>query len=170
MKRILKAALISAPLVLLLHFAALAQSSPFLLLSKDASGVIFNGSLSMTLTSNANCDQTQFIFPDGSRLVSGNFSLRTDSSGLGTFSGSAQIVLPDGRVLQGLLRGAVGLKARCDPNTSNNDCRAPGRLVGRFEATQAVIINFTADPCLLCASPLPVYRGGLDGVIDLTAP
>jgi hypothetical protein len=169
MKRNLKAALISASLILLLHFATLAQS-PNLLLSKNALGPILNGLLSLNLTPNANCDQTQGLIPDGSRLVSQNFSLRTDSSGLGTFSGFAQIVAPDGRVIiQGSLRGTVGLKARCDPNTSNNDCRAPGRLVGIFESTQ-VIVNFTAEPCLLCASPMPIYIGGLDGVIDLSAP
>jgi hypothetical protein len=172
MKRNMKAALISAPLVLLLHFASLAQSSSLLLLSKNANGPISNGSLSLALTSNANCDQTQNLIPDGSKLVSGNFSLRTDSTGLGTFSGSAQIVTPSGLVLQGSLRGTVGVNPRCDPSTSNRNCRAPGRLEGIFEGTQAlsqvIMLNFTAEPCLQCAPPVPTYRGGLDGVISAT--
>jgi len=170
MKRNMKAALISAPLVLLLHFASLAQSSNLLLLSKNANGPITNGSLSLTLTSNVNCDQTRGIIPDGSKLVSGNFSLRTDSTGLGTFSGSAQIVTPSGLALQGSLRGTVGVNPRCNPSTSNTDCRAPGRLEGIFEGTQAlsqvIMLNFTAEPCLQCAPPVPTYRGGLDGVIS----
>jgi hypothetical protein len=166
MKLNLKAALISASLILLLHFATLAQS-PNLLVSKNAFGPIVNGLLSLNLSSNANCDQTQGLIPENSRLVSENFSLRTDSSGLGTFSGFAQIVAPDGRVLtQGSLRGTVGLKARCDPSTSDNDCRAPGRLVGIFENTQ-VMLNFTAEPCSLCGGPV-TYIGGLDGVISFT--
>ena len=170
MKRNLKAALISAPLVLLLHFASPAQS-PNLLLSKNANGPISNGSLSLTLTSNVNCDQTQGLIPDGSRLVSTDFSLKTDGTGLGTFEGNAQVITTNG-VLQGRLRGTVGVNTRCNPNTSNNNCRAPGRLNGIFESTQlsttsrVIVLNFTADPCLLCASPLPIYRGGLDGVIS----
>ena len=174
MKRNLKAALISAPLVLLLHFAFLAQSSN-LLLSKNANGPISNGSLSLTLASNVNCDQTQGLIPDGSRLVSTDFSLKTDSTGLGTFEGHAQIVTTNG-VLQGRLRGTVGVNTRCNPNTSNNDCRAPGRLNGIFEGTpvsltsRVIVLNFTADPCLLCGSPLPIYRGGLDGVITPPMP
>jgi hypothetical protein len=167
MKRNLKAAMISAPLVLLLHITSFTQSS-MLILSKNANGPIFPGSLSLTLASNPNCDQTQSLIPDGSRLVSENFSQRTDNTGLGTFSGFAQIIAQDGRViLQGLLRGTVGIKKRCDPNTANVDCRAPGRLEGIFDGGQAITLNFTAEPCLLCASPLPLYIGGLDGVIDL---
>jgi hypothetical protein len=171
MKRNLKAALISAPLVLLLHFASLGQfpTSSLLILSKNAIGPIFNGSLSMTLTSNANCDQTQGLIPNGSRLVSENFSLRIDNTGLGTFSGSARIVRPDGNVIQGSLRGTVGVNKRCDPNTPTVACRAPGRLEGIFDggdfAPRLVMLNFTAEPCLECASPLPVHQGGLDGVI-----
>jgi hypothetical protein len=169
MKRNLKAALISMPLVLLLHFASLAQSSN-LLLSKNANGPISNGSLSLTLTSNASSDETRGHIPDGSMLVSNNFLMRTDSRGLGTFSGSAQIVAPDRRVLvQGSMRGAVGVKRRCDPSASDSNCRAPGRLEGIFEVTlstisQVFVANFTAEPCLQCAPPTPSYRGVLDGV------
>jgi hypothetical protein len=176
MKRNLKAALISAPLVLLLHFACLAQSSSFLVLSKNANGPISNGTLSMTLTSNAGCDETRFLIPDGSKLVSNNFIIRTDSRGLGTFSGSAQIVASDGRVLfQGSMRGTVGVKRRCDPSTSDSGCRSPGRLEGIFEMPQSisqvvVMSNFTAEPCLICAPPAPIYRGVLDGVTNALSP
>jgi len=127
MKRNLKAALISAPLVLLLHFASLAQSSGLLVLSKNAGGLISDGSLSLALTSNANCDETRLLIPDGSSLVSEDFSLKTDSRGLGTFRGSARIVTPDGRVwLQGSLRGTVGVKPRCNPTKpAENDSQCP---------------------------------------------
>src|SRR5262249_52664625 len=129
-------ALIFAPLVLLFHTASLAQSSNLLVLSKNVHGVGLSAisSTSLTLTSNADCDQTQSLIPDGSKLVSASFNLNTDSAGLGTFNGFAQIVAPDRRVvLQGQLRGTAGVNTRRDPN--NKDCRAPGRLEGIFEAT-----------------------------------
>jgi hypothetical protein len=177
------AALLFAPLVLLLHSASLAQSSTLLVLSKDANGPIFPTALSLGLTSNPDCDQTQSLIPDGSKLVSENFNLNIDSDGLGTFSCSAQIVAPDGRiVLQGYLRGTAGVNTRRDPN--NKDCRRPGRLEGIFEGTptrsisrlmagvksQVLMLNFTAELNRLSASPLPIYRGGLDGVITAPSP
>src|SRR5215510_1091761 len=175
MKRSWMAALISAPLVLLLYSTPLAQASNLLVLSKNVGGPIFRTSLTLSLTSNADCDQTQNLIPDGSKLVSESFSLNTDSAGLGTFNGFAQIVAPDGRiVLQGNLRGTAGVNTRRDPN--NKDCRAPGRLEGIFEATptrsvmrsnaevksQVIMLNFTVELCRLCANPLPTYFGKLD--------
>jgi hypothetical protein len=183
MKRSWIVALIFAPLVSLFHSTSLAQSSNLLVLSKSGGGPFIRGSLGLTLTSNADCDQTQRLIPDGSRLVAESLNLKTDSSGVGTFSGFAQIVAPDGRVvLQGWLRGTVGLKARRDPD--DKDCRAPGRLEGIFEdafarsimrsgfeaRSQVVMLNFTAEPNPLVASPLPIYRGWLDGMITAPSP
>jgi hypothetical protein len=51
-------ALIIAPLVLLFHSASLAQSSNLLVLSKNVSGPRIGASLSLTLASNVDCDQT----------------------------------------------------------------------------------------------------------------
>jgi hypothetical protein len=183
MKRSWLAALIFAPLVVLPHSASLAQSSNLLVLSKNAGGPISPTSLSLALTSNADCDQTQSLIPDGSKLVSERFSLDTDSAGLGSFNGFAQIVAPDGRVvLQGYLRGTAGVNTRHDPN--NKDCRAPGRLEGIFEGVPTrsiartiaevkppvIMLNFTVELDRLSASPLPIYRGGLDGVITAPSP
>src|SRR5262245_42429552 len=185
MKRNWMAALIYMPLVLLLHSTSLAQSSNLLVLSKNLGGInaITRTSLTLTLTSNADCDQTQSLIPDGSKLVSASFNRNTDSAGLGTFNGFAQIIAPDGRVvLQGQLRGAAGVNTRRDPN--NKDCRAPGRLEGIFEATprrsvlrsnaevksQVIMINFAVELNRLILSPLPIYRGGLDGVITAPSP
>jgi hypothetical protein len=183
MKRNWIAALIFALLVLLLHTASLAQSSDLLVLSKNANGPLLGRSLTLTLTSNADCDKTQSLIPDGSKLISESFSLKTESPGLGTFSGVARIVRPDGRVvLLGSLRGVVGVNTRRDPN--NKDCLAPGRLEGIFEGTPArsitrssleakpqfVMIAFTAEQNPLVAAPFPVYRGSLDGVITAPSP
>src|SRR5262245_43242013 len=136
MKRSLMTALISAPMILLLHSASLAQSSNLIVLSKNFSGPIFRASLALRLSSNTDCDKTQSLIPDGSRLISDSFDLNSDSSGMGTFSGFARIVAPDGKVvLQGWLRGTVGVNTRRDPN--NKDCSAPGRLEGIFEGAPA---------------------------------
>src|SRR5215813_13419598 len=182
MKRSWMAALTFMPLVLLLHSASLAQSSNLLVLSKNVSGPIFRTSFTLGLISNADCDQTQSLIPDGSRLISERFDLNTDSSGVGTFSGFARIVAPDGRiVLQGSLRGTIGVNTRRNPN--NKDCRAPGRLEGIFEGaparsikrsmveekSQVIMLNFAVQE-LPVASPLPVYVGGLDGVISMNSP
>src|SRR5262249_23947118 len=183
MKRNWMAALIFMPLVLLHHSTSLAQSSNLLVLSKNVGGPIFRTSFALGLISNADCDQTQSLIPDGSKLVSESFILNTDGAGVGTFSCFAQVVAPDGRVvLQGQLRGTAGVNTRRDPN--NKDCRAPGRLEGIFEATprrsvlrsnaevksQVIMLNFTAGLCRLCAGPLPIYFGALDGVITAPSP
>jgi len=183
MKRSLMAALISAPIVLLLHSASLAQSSNLIVLSKNVSGRIFRSSLALTLSSNVDCDKTQSLIPDGSRLVSDSFDLNTDSAGVGTFSGFARIVAPDEKVvLQGWLRGTAGVNTRRDP--TNKDCHAPGRLEGIFEGaparsikrsnveakSQVIILNFTAEPDPRIAGPIAIYRGWLDGLITAPSP
>src|SRR5262249_3346661 len=176
-------ALIFAPLVLLFHSASLAQSSNLLVLSKNVSGPRIGALLSLTLASNVDCDQTQNLIPDGSKLVSESFILNNYNAGLGTFSSFARIVTPDGRVvLQGWLRGTVGVNTRRDPN--NKDCRASGRLEGIFEGTstrsitrsiaegksQVIMLNFSVEENPQIAAPFPVYRGGLDGVITAPSP
>jgi hypothetical protein len=183
MKRYGTAALIFAPMVILLHSASLAQSPNPLVLSKNVGGTIFRTALALTLTSNTDCDQAQSLIPDGSRLISDGFDLNTDGAGLGTFSGSVRIVSPDGRVvLQGWLRGTMGVNTRRNPY--NKDCRAPGRLEGIFEGapvrsikrsnvetkSQVIMLNFTAEPDPLVASPFPYYRGWLDGVMTAPSP
>src|SRR5262249_39695853 len=175
-------ALIFAPLVLLFHSASLAQCSNLLVLSKNVSGPRIGALLSLTLASNVDCDQTQNLIPDGSKLVSESFNLNNYSAGLGTFSSFARIVAPDGRVvLQGWLRGTAGVNTRRDPN--NKDCRA-SRLEGIFEGTptrsitrsiaegksQVIMLNFSVEENPLIFAPIPVYRGGLDGVITAPSP
>ena len=180
MKRIRMAALIVASLILSLHSQSIAQSSAPLVLSKNGNGPIFRTSLSLSLTANPDCDQTQNFIPDGSRLVSESFNLNVDSAGVGTFAGSAQLVAPDGRViLQGSLRGTAGLNTRCG---ASKDCRLPGHLEGLFEGfpattrsvgritelrSQVLMINFSADLNRESASPLPLYRARLDGLITV---
>lgn len=185
MKRGWKAALLAALLVSSLHFESVAQSSGLLVLSKNASGPIFSTSFTLTLTSNADCDQTQGFIPNGSRLVSENFSLSVNSNGLGAFNGFARIIAPDGRlILQGSLRGTAGVNTRCG---ASKDCRLPGHIEGMFEGLLAtgsrsigravtelkspiLMINFSADLNQQAAGPLPMYRGRLDGIITLPSP
>jgi hypothetical protein len=180
MKRIRMAALIVASLILSLHSQSMAQSSAPLVLSKNGAGHILRTSFSLSLTANADCDQTQNFIPDGSRLVSESFNLNTDSNGVGTFNGLAQLVAPDGRlILQGSLRGTAGLNTRCG---ASRDCRLPGHLEGLFEGlpatarsvgrvpelrSQVLTINFSADPNRESASPLPLYRARLDGLVSV---
>ncbi len=185
MKRTLKAALIAALLVLSLHSESAAQSSTLLVLSKNANGPIFRTSFSLSLASNADCDQTRDFIPDGSRLVSESFSLNADSSGRGTFNGFAQIVAPDGRIiLQGNLHGTAGINTRCG---ASKDCRLPGHMEGLFEGfpamaarsigrsitelkSQVLMIHFSADVNRESASPLPLYRARLDGLVTVPSP
>jgi hypothetical protein len=172
-------------MIIPLCFESLAQSSTLLVLSKSANGPIFNASLSLPLYSNNDCDQTQSFIPDGSRLVSESFSLNVNSNGVGTFAGFARIVAPDGRViLQGNLRGTVGINTRCG---TDKDCRLPGHMVGLFEGfpslsarsisrsitelkSQVLMINFSADLNRESASPLPIYRTRLDGLVTVPSP
>jgi hypothetical protein len=157
-----------------------AQPSGQMILSKNASGPITGTSLELTLNANAECDQTQGFLPDGSKLSSQSFSLNTDASGVGTFQGTAQIISSDGRtILQGQLRGTVGIGTHCGGNRA---CRLPGHLEGLFETSPSayarfiarsttdlklpvMMLNFSADLNQQSASPLPLYQGRLDGLV-----
>ncbi len=185
MKRFRVAACFAPLLVCWLHFAAGAQSSNLLVLSKNANGPIFNTSLTLTLSANADCDQTQSLIPEASRLVSDNFSLSLNSHGVGVFNGFARIVTADGRVIvQGNLRGTAGINTRCG---ASKDCRLAGHLEGIFESlpsagaraisrsvtelrSQVLLLNFSADLNREAAGPLPVYRARLDGLISVPSP
>lgn len=157
-----------------------AQSSGVIPLSKNFSGVITRTSLELTLSTNAVCDQSQSLIPEGSKLVSQSFTLNADAGGVGTFQGAASVVLPDGRVvLTGSLRGTVGINTRCG---ANQNCRLPWHLEGLFEGPGSsfgraisrsttnvtlplMMLNFSADLNQQTAGPLPVYQGRLDGLI-----
>ena len=166
--------------LLAVSMRANAQTSGQMLLSKNISGPITNSSVELTLTANAECDQTQGFLPDGTRLSSQSFSLNTDGNGVGTFQGTAQLISPDGRtIMQGQLRGTVGINTRCG---GNRDCRLPWHLEGLFETLPSaydrfvtrsttnqkvtlMMLNFSADLNQLSASPLPLYQGRLDGLV-----
>lgn len=189
MKPAWQAALCVALLLLPLHFQVIAQSpdssSGLLLLSKELDGLITRNTLNLTLRSNADCDKTQRFIPDDSRLASESFFFNVDNTGVGTFQGPAQIVSPDGRlILQGFLRGTVGVNTRCNPNRA---CRTPWHLEGIFEGQnsafgrsisrsatdarrQVVMLHFSADLNQESASPLPRYRGRLDGFVSEPPP
>ncbi|HQR33250.1 MAG TPA: hypothetical protein PLK30_10955 [Blastocatellia bacterium] len=157
-----------------------AQDSRLLMLSKNFSGSITQTSIEIALTANADCDQTKTFIPDNSKLVTQSFVLNADSKGVGTFSGSAYIITPEGRiVLQGLLKGTVGINTRCG---SNSSCRLPWHLEGLFESAFTtmqrtvsrggsdakilpMMLNFSADLNPQTASPLPIYQGRLDGLV-----
>src|SRR5437016_5722734 len=94
--------------LLVVSMRANAQPSGQMVLSKNVSGPITRSSVELTLSTNAECDQTQGFLPDGSKLSSQSFSMNVDGNGVGTFQGVAQIISPDGRtILQGQLRGTV---------------------------------------------------------------
>lgn len=161
--------------------AQTSQISGQMLLSKNFSGPITNSSLELTLTTNAECDQTQTLLPDGTKLLSQSFTLNTDSNGVGTFQGTAQLVSPDARtIMQGQLRGTVGINTRC--SGGNRNCRLPWHLEGLFETlpsaydrfvarsttdqkAELMMLNFSADLNQQSASPLPMYQGRLDGLV-----
>lgn len=157
-----------------------AQDSGLLMLSKNFNGAISRTSVEISLTANAECDQTKSFIPDGSRLTTQSFSLSADSNGVGTFRGTAQIVTPTGRVvLQGSLRGTVGINSRCGGTRS---CRLPWHLEGLFESVSSsaervlvrtdsdlkilpMVLNFSGDLNPQTTSPLPIYQGRLDGLV-----
>jgi hypothetical protein len=176
MKQVLFAACCCALLAVSIH----AQNPGQTVLSKSVSGPITRSSVELTLTSNTECDQTQGFLPDGSKLISQSFGLNADSNGVGTFQGTAQIISPDGRtILQGQLRGTVGINTGCG---GNRTCRLPWHLEGLFETTPStyerliarsttdlkvtlMMLNFSADLNQQSTSPLPLYQGRLDGLI-----
>jgi hypothetical protein len=152
-----------------------AQPAEQLILSKQGGGPITRNSLSLTLASGPNCDQTQTRIPDGSKMVSDGFTLNVNDRGLGTFYGSVRIVTARDEILHvGILRGTVGIND-CDPSGGTvcpAVCNSPWRLDGIYEPAptfapnpngEIVLANFKAylDPRV--AGPLPVYRARLDG-------
>src|SRR5262249_38299229 len=99
-----------------------------------------------------------------------------DSSGLGTFFGTVNIVSPVGNIIQtGVLRGTAGIND-CEPTPGSvcvASCNRPGHLVGIYEAVDnsapnsnvlITIANFKANLNLLIASPIPIYQARLDGL------
>jgi len=157
-----------------------AQNPGQTVLSKNVNGTITRSSVELTLTANPECDQTQSFLPDGSKLLSQSFSLNADNNGVGTFQGTAQIISPDGRtILQGQLRGTIGINTRCGGSRA---CRLPWHLEGLFETVPSnyerliarstgdlkmtfMMLNFSADLNQQTASPLPIYQGRLDGLV-----
>lgn len=180
MKRTLTKILLCALTTIVLSAIASAQNSGRMILSKNLNGTVTRSQVELTLTSNAQCDQTPGFIPDGSRIVSQSFELNADNNGVGTFQGTAVIITPDGRVLlQGQLRGTVGFNSRCN---ANGDCRQPWHLEGLFETSPStyerliarsttdirvamMMLNFSADLNNQAASPLPIYNGRLEGLV-----
>lgn len=168
MKRSLCEMLCIGSFIFSLQFPILAQSANSMVLSKDASGPITRVFLSLTLRSNATCDATATLIPDGSRLVSDSFSMRVDATGIGVFRGLVRIITPEGRpILAGFLHGTVGTTTHREPG---KDCRAPRHLEGVLEALRpgsasVFEVNFSADEITEIASPLPTYRARLDGLV-----
>jgi len=176
-----RSAIVAASLFIALAATqTLAQESGMLMLSKNFNGTISRTSAEINLSSNVECDQTRSFIPDGSRLLTNNFAMNTDVNGVGTFQGRAQIVTPNGRVvLEGTLRGTVGINTRCGVNRS---CRLPWHLEGLFESFSStlnqvivrsavdskirpMVLNFSADLNPQTAGPLPVFQGRLDGLV-----
>jgi hypothetical protein len=138
-----------------------AQNSNLMPLSKNFTGAITRTSVELTLSSNAQCDQSQTLIPDGSKLVSQAFSMNTDSNGVGTFVGTASVVIPDGRVvLQGSLRGTIGVNTRCGANQS---CRLPWHLEGLFETSSSSFGRSISRSTTNVT--VPIFQGRLDGLI-----
>ncbi len=159
---------------------SLGQDSSLLMLSKNFNGIVTRSAVEIGLTANADCDQTKTFIPENSKLVTQNFALNADSNGVGTFSGTAYIITPAGRVvLRGTLKGTVGINTRCGPHRS---CRLPGHLEGLFESTPSsmdrallrsasdvkiapMMLNFSGDLNPQSTASTPIYQGRLDGLI-----
>ncbi len=183
MKRICSAVPKIALVIAVLFVASarsLAQDSSLLMLSKNFNGVVTRSAVEIGLTANADCDQTKTFIPENSRLVTQNFALNADSNGVGTFSGTAYIITPAGRVvLRGTLKGTVGINTRCSANRS---CRQPWHLEGLFESTPSsmdralvrsasdlkmapMVLNFSGDLNPQSTGSAQIYQGRLDGLV-----
>lgn len=151
-----------------------AQSGDYWILSKQGSGSITKDSLSLTLTSGPNCDETEGKIPDGSRMVSDHFVLNTTANGTGVFYGTVKILSPSGQILHiGTLRGTVGTND-CDPADGGvcaAVCTRPGHLQGLYEPVptfapnpngEIAMFHFKAD--LKSETPEPLYRASLNGL------
>ncbi len=188
MKLFFKAALCVVVFIISLNVMATAQAidvERWLVLAKDAKGIITRTSLELTMAARADCDQTQRLIPEGSRLTSEKLLFDTDSSGVGTFQGYTQLIAPDGHVVaQGMLRGTIGINTGC---RQNGECRTPGHLEGWFESSpstvaraiernsssynaQMLVLHFSADPIAEAASPVPFFRAKLDGMVPAPLP
>lgn len=158
---------------------SLGQDSGLLMLSKNFNGIVTRSAVEIGLTANADCDQTKTFIPENSKLVTQNFVLSADSNGVGTFSGTAYIITPDGRVvLSGTLKGTVGINTRCGTNRS---CRQPWHLEGLFESTPSsmervviraanrkilpMMLNFSGDLNSQSTGSVQIYQGRLDGLV-----
>lgn len=163
-----------AAMLLLLGQPVAAQQNGLLQLSKRGSGAIQNESLSLTLSTGANCDQTQTWIPEGSKMVSDSLTYTVNANGFGIFYGTVSIVSPSGEVLHvGNLRGTVGVRD-CDPASGQvctAVCNQPGHFEGIYESVPTfapnpngniLMGNFKADLDNRASSP-PVYRARFDG-------
>ncbi|HEY3415124.1 MAG TPA: hypothetical protein VGM51_18985 [Armatimonadota bacterium] len=161
-----------------------AASGP-LILAKDAGGPIVPTAVSLDLRSSPACDQTLQLIPDGSKLVSESFLLNIDDKGIGFFSGPVRIVAPDGTVvISGLLHGTAGLTAGVPDATKS--CYLPGHLEGMLtgglispsgtttggngQVSSPLELNFQADLQQQSASPVPLYKGRLVGLLPPPPP
>lgn len=171
MKSIFPSALLIMLLMLFINISTYAQTPNQLMMSKTAAGPISTIGFAMTLAADS-CDQTQGLVPDGSRLVSDNFLMTLNSSGMGTFQGNARIVSPDGTTLMtGTIQGTVGVTADHKPN-NNLPCQLPNHLEGMVifpnttNPSLTLMANFTADIIPEAAGPRPMYQGHLDGFMN----
>jgi hypothetical protein len=129
-----------------------AQTSGYLILSKQGTGSITNDAVSLTLTSGPNCDETQTRIPDGSRMVSDHFVMTVGANGTGVFYGTVRILAPTGEILHvGTLRGTVGTND-CDPANGGACaavCTRPGHLEGLFEPVPTFAPNPNGEIAML---------------------
>jgi hypothetical protein len=160
-------------LCLLALWPSTLQAQNSLILSKDAGGTLIRNRLALTLRTNATCDQTAPLLPDGTQLLCEDLTFITDSNRLGVIYGSAQLVTPDGKVFQSLmLRGTAGMNVRRD---ADKDCRfdhlevllEPVPTFAPVNAPQIALAHLSADVIPEAAGPLPLYRAKLDGVVTL---
>lgn len=153
-----------------------------LILSKDASGHILPGAVSLDLRTNPDCDQTQTLIPDGSTVVSDSFILNVDNNGVGFFNGWVKIQTPDGKVLAtGNLHGIAGLTAAKSDLVKS--CSAPGHFEGLLDggapivpsttgigSVQPFVVSFVADVVPQADGIVPLYKGKLVGLITPPVP
>lgn len=158
-------------LIFFISMPVMAQTPNQVVISKDATGIITQVSLSLSLLSSDRCDESQSIIPNNSKLFSDSFVMNINSKGMGTFLGEAKIVSPAGEIiLSGRLEGTVGFTAK---GKQAKRCRTPGHLEGMFivpstnstNQTPILMANFSADEIAESASPVPKYRAHLDGLM-----
>lgn len=149
-----------------------------LILSKDASGHLLPGAVTLDLRSNPDCDQTQTLVPDGSQILADSFTFNVDDKGVGFFSGWVKIQTPDGKIFAtGNLHGIAGITAtQTDPTRG---CSAPGHLEGLLDGAAAIlpsssaiaslqpfVVSFAADVVPQADGVVPLYKGKLVGLVS----